>query len=61
MDESIVLSFIPAEGFLGTGATFVADCNLMVQAVMEVALIAGVVLAKQERAIQQRRWNLLRL
>jgi Ca2+/H+ antiporter len=36
-------------GFLGTGATFEADLNLIVQLIMGVALLAGVVLAKQKR------------
>jgi uncharacterized membrane protein YozB (DUF420 family) len=44
-----VLSFIPAAGFLGTGATFEADLNLVVQFVMGIALIAGAGLAKQKR------------
>src|SRR5437870_2180440 len=37
------------EGFLGTGATFKADLNLLVQLIMGVALIAGARLAKQKR------------
>jgi len=37
------------KGFLGTGATFAADLNLIVQLVMGVALIAGARLAKQKR------------
>ena len=36
-------------GFLATGATFEADLNLIVQLVMGVALLGGVVLAKQKR------------
>ena len=36
-------------GFLGTGATFGADLNLVVQLVMGVALIAGARLAKHKR------------
>ena len=36
-------------GFLGTGATFAADLNLVVQFVMGTALIAGAVLAKRKR------------
>jgi uncharacterized membrane protein YozB (DUF420 family) len=36
-------------GFLGTGATFGADLNLVVQLVMGVALIVGSCLAKQKR------------
>ena len=37
------------KGFLGTGATFGADLNLVVQLVMGVALAIGAVLAKQKR------------
>ena len=44
-----VSSFLSGNGFLGTGATFVADLNLVVQLVMGAALIAGVRLAKQKR------------
>jgi uncharacterized membrane protein YozB (DUF420 family) len=44
-----VLCFLPAAGFLGSGATFEADLNLVVQLVMGVALIAGAGLAKQKR------------
>src|ERR1700722_9309806 len=36
-------------GFLGTGATFAADLNLVVQLIMGTALIAGTVLAKRKR------------
>jgi len=39
---------LPVKGFLGTGATFEADVNLVVQLVMGMALVAGVVLAKQQ-------------
>ena len=41
--------FIPVKGFLGTGAPFGADLNLVVQLIMGLALIAGVLLAKQKR------------
>jgi uncharacterized membrane protein YozB (DUF420 family) len=41
--------FFPTKGFLGTGAPFGADLNLVVQLVMGVALIAGARLAKQKR------------
>jgi uncharacterized membrane protein YozB (DUF420 family) len=44
-----VLSFFPMTGFLGTGATFGADLNLVVQLIMGLALIAGTFLAKQKR------------
>ena len=40
---------LPVRGFLGTGATFEADLNLVVQLAMAVALVAGVLLAKQKR------------
>ena len=42
-------SFFPTRGFLGTGATFAADINLVVQLIMGAALITGLVLAKQKR------------
>jgi uncharacterized membrane protein YozB (DUF420 family) len=44
-----VLSFFPMRGFLGTGATFGADLNLVVQLIMGVSLIAGTLLAKRKR------------
>jgi uncharacterized membrane protein YozB (DUF420 family) len=43
-----VFSFFPITGFLGTGATFRADLNLVVQLIMGLALIAGTFLAKQK-------------
>jgi uncharacterized membrane protein YozB (DUF420 family) len=43
------LAFFPVKGFLGTGATFEADLNLLVQVVMGVALIVGALLAKRKR------------
>jgi Ca2+/H+ antiporter len=42
-------SFFPMKGFLGTGAPFGADFNLVVQLIMGLALIGGVLLAKQKR------------
>ena len=45
----MLLAFFPMKGFLGTGAPFGADLNLVVQLIMGLALIAGVLLAKQER------------
>jgi uncharacterized membrane protein YozB (DUF420 family) len=45
----IVLFSLPVKGFLGTGATFQADANLVVQLVMAGALVAGVVLARHKR------------
>jgi uncharacterized membrane protein YozB (DUF420 family) len=44
-----VLSIFPVKGFLGTGATFGADLNLVVQLIMGVSLIAGTLLAKRKR------------
>jgi uncharacterized membrane protein YozB (DUF420 family) len=44
-----MLSYFPTRGFLGTGAPFRADLNLIVQLVMGVALIAGAFLAKRKR------------
>jgi uncharacterized membrane protein YozB (DUF420 family) len=44
-----VLAFFPKQGFLGTGATFGADLNLVVQLIMGLALIAGTLLAKHRR------------
>jgi uncharacterized membrane protein YozB (DUF420 family) len=41
--------FFPMKGFLGTGATFGADFNLVAQVIMATALIAGAHLAKQKR------------
>src|SRR6267154_5315911 len=39
----------PMKGFLGTGATFGADLNLVVQLIMGTALIAGAYLARRKR------------
>jgi uncharacterized membrane protein YozB (DUF420 family) len=44
-----VLSIFPVKGFLGTGATFGADLNLVVQLIMGVSLIAGTLLARRKR------------
>ena len=44
-----MLRLFPIKGFLGTGATFEADHNLVVQVIMGVALIGGAVLAKRKR------------
>ena len=50
MDRMIgVLSFSPMKGFLGTGATFGADLNLVVQIIMGAALASGAKLARQKR------------
>jgi uncharacterized membrane protein YozB (DUF420 family) len=43
------LALFPTKGFLGTDAPFDADLNLVMQAIMGVALIAGVILAKHKR------------
>jgi uncharacterized membrane protein YozB (DUF420 family) len=45
----VLLAFFPMKGFLGTGATFGADINLVVQLIMGVALLGGALLAKQKR------------
>ena len=44
-----MLAFFPIKGFLGTGATFEADLNLVVQVIMGGALIGGSLLAKRKR------------
>ncbi len=44
-----MLSSFPAKGFLGTGATFAADVNLVVQLLMGLALLAGALLARHKR------------
>lgn len=45
----IVATQILVNGFLGTGATFAADVNFIVQLAMGGALIVGVILAKRKR------------
>ncbi len=42
------LAFLSHEGFLGTGATFAADLNLVVQLIMGTVLIVGTRLAQQK-------------
>jgi uncharacterized membrane protein YozB (DUF420 family) len=44
----MAVGFFPMNGFLGTGATFGADLNLVVQLTMGMALIAGVLLARRK-------------
>src|ERR1700688_3723324 len=44
-----MLVFFSVRGFLGTGAPFGADLNLVVQLIMGAALIAGALLAKHKR------------
>jgi uncharacterized membrane protein YozB (DUF420 family) len=45
----IFATHLPVTGFLGTGATFAADVNLIIQLAMGGALIVGVILAKRKR------------
>jgi uncharacterized membrane protein YozB (DUF420 family) len=49
MEPMIVATQLPTTGFLGTGATFAADINLIVQLAMGGALIVGTILAKRKR------------
>lgn len=44
----LVSSFLPVQGFLGTGATFAADVNLVVQFAMGTALFVGFILARRK-------------
>jgi uncharacterized membrane protein YozB (DUF420 family) len=44
-----MLAFFPTRGFLGTGATFGADLNLVVQLIMGASLTAGTLLAKHKK------------
>ncbi|MBZ5536215.1 MAG: DUF420 domain-containing protein [Acidobacteriia bacterium] len=39
---------MPAQGFLGTGASFRADMNLVAQVLMGVTLVAGALLARRK-------------
>jgi uncharacterized membrane protein YozB (DUF420 family) len=45
----VVLPSISARGFLGTGATFGADLNFVVQLAMGMALLTGALLARHKR------------
>ena len=45
----IAATQLPVSGFLGTGAPFAADVNLIMQLGMGGALIAGVILVKKKR------------
>jgi uncharacterized membrane protein YozB (DUF420 family) len=47
--RTTVTHHFPIRGFLGTGATFSADVNLVVQFMMGAALIVGAALAKRKR------------
>jgi uncharacterized membrane protein YozB (DUF420 family) len=49
VEQIAVWGFLSMSGFLGTGATFGADLNLVVQLIMGAALITGARLAKQKR------------
>lgn len=44
-----VPALFPVTGFLGTGAPFAADVNLVAQVVMGFALVAGALLARRRR------------
>ena len=44
-----IVTLFPVQGFLGTGAPFAADFNLVMQLILGAALIAGVFFAKQKR------------
>jgi uncharacterized membrane protein YozB (DUF420 family) len=44
-------AFLPTTGFLGTGATFAADVNLVTQVAMGAALTGGAVLARRKRYV----------
>jgi uncharacterized membrane protein YozB (DUF420 family) len=46
---SISAIAIPAEGFLGTGAPFAADVNLVLQGMMAAALLVGAGFARRKR------------
>ena len=46
--ETIVTPLFPVKGFLGTGAPFAADFNLVMQLILGAALISGVVFAKRK-------------
>jgi uncharacterized membrane protein YozB (DUF420 family) len=45
----VLLAFFPMKGFLGTGAPFGADLNLVVQLIMGLALISVFLLANRKR------------
>src|SRR5437870_13144435 len=47
--DQTMFSFLSMKGFLGTGATFGADLNLVVQFIMGATLVAGAALAKKKR------------
>ena len=45
----IAATQLPVNGFLGTGAPFAAEVNLIVQLAMGGALVAGVIMARRKR------------
>jgi hypothetical protein len=47
--RTLLWCLVVVKGFLGTGATFEADLNLMAQLMMGSALIAGAMLARRKR------------
>jgi uncharacterized membrane protein YozB (DUF420 family) len=47
--ELMVAACFPIQGFLGTGGTFEADLNLVLQFLMGGALVAGALLARRKR------------
>ena len=49
-----MLYFFPMKGFLGTGATFGADLDLVVQLIMGIALIARG-LSRETKTVQSSR------
>jgi uncharacterized membrane protein YozB (DUF420 family) len=49
VERMSAVAFFPMKGFLGNGAPFGADLNLVVQIVMGAALIGGWFLAKRQR------------
>jgi uncharacterized membrane protein YozB (DUF420 family) len=46
--QPIVMTLFPVKGFLGTGAPFAADVNLVMQFILGAALIAGVFFARHK-------------
>ena len=45
----MTITTIPSEGFVGSGAPFAADLNLVVQVAMALALVGGAVFARRKR------------
>lgn len=46
--QPVVMTLFPVKGFLGTGAPFAADVNLVIQFILGAALIAGVFFARHK-------------